>query len=257
MPYRKLIPELYNSENTLQILGGVHAEACLDKKFGILIWNVQKGRSRGWEHDFRKLIEGKEIILLQESVLNTRYDPIFETPEKFEWVMAKTFGHAQTKMTTGVKTGAIVKSTAQGFYISEDLEPVFNTPKMILATTYPIKKSEQPLLVVNMHAINFVSYEKFSRHIVLIVKAVERHEGPVILAGDFNTWSDLRYRSLQELTHKMGLTEVKLAKRRTRLSHFNRHLDHLFYNGLEFVEAQMLTKVITADHFPITAEFKN
>ncbi len=256
MPHRKLFPEFFDSENTLQIVGGVASSAFLDKKFNILVWNVYKGRMRGWEQDFRQLLEGKQIIMLQESVLNTRYDPIFHMAERYEWVMAKTFGHTHTKMTTGVKTGAVVKSTAQGFYISEDVEPVFRTPKMILATTYPIKGSEQPLLVVNMHAINFVSYEKFSRHIALIVKAVEKHEGPVILAGDFNTWSDLRYKSLQDIAAQMRLCEVKLSKRRTRLSHFNRHLDHLFYKGLELVGAEMLTNVITSDHFPITAEFK-
>jgi endonuclease/exonuclease/phosphatase (EEP) superfamily protein YafD len=78
----------------------------------------------------------------------------------------------------------------------------------------------------------------------------------VILAGDFNTWSNLRYKSLQDVAEQMGLAEVKLAKRRTRLSHFKRHLDHLFYKGLELVKAEMLTNVITSDHFPITAEFK-
>ncbi len=256
MPYRKLFPELYDSENTLQVIGGVHADACLEKSFSVLVWNVYKGRMRGWEQDFRNLIEGKQIVMLQESVMNTRYDPIFQTPEKFEWVLAKTFGHTHTKMTTGVKTGAVVKSTAQGFYISEDMEPLFRTPKMILATTYPIKGSEQQLLTVNMHAINFVSYEKFSRHMAKVVIAIENHEGPVILAGDFNTWSSLRYKRLQDIAEHMGLTEVKLSKRRTRLSHFNRHLDHLFYKGLELVNAEMLTQVITSDHFPITAEFK-
>ena len=256
MPYRKLFPEFYDSENTLQICGGVSEGACLDKTFNVLVWNVYKGRMRGWENDFRSLIEGKHIIMLQESVLNTRYDPIFHMAERFEWVMAKTYGHTDTKMTTGVKTGAVVKSSAQGFYMSEDVEPLFRTPKMILATTYPIKGSEQPLLVVNMHAINFVSYEKFSRHLAKVVTAIENHEGPVILAGDFNTWSALRYKSLQDVAEQMGLTEVKLAKRRTRLTHFNRHLDHLFFKGLEMVNAEMLTNIITSDHFPITAEFK-
>lgn len=254
MPYRKLFPKIFSASDTLHILGG-GSQAALSPSFDLLVWNMWKGRGRGWENDFQTLVQGKELLILQESIFNSPFDQLFAGNDKFEWVMARSFGDVKTQAVTGVKTGAIVKSQAQRFFISPDVEPLFRTPKMLLATSYAVQGSDMPLLVVNVHAINFVSLEKFGRQMKQVVEAIGDHKGPVILAGDFNTWSVSRYRDLLALTGEMGLHEAKLA-RKGRLSHMNKHLDHVFYKGLTLESAEVLMHVRSSDHYPITAKFK-
>jgi endonuclease/exonuclease/phosphatase (EEP) superfamily protein YafD len=252
MVYKKFFPDIYKDPDALQIMGGTPVLE-FGNRVNLLVWNMYKAYHNAWEADFRRLIEDKDLVLLQESILNTRHDPIFQTPDPFEWVMAKSHRNLKTLAVTGVKTGSTVKSNAQNFLISPDLEPIFKTPKLLLATTYPVINSRKILLVINVHAINFVSLKKYNRQIEQIIEAARDHDGPVILAGDFNTWNSLRLRSLHDLAKKMELHEVPL-ERTTRMLHFNRHLDHVFYRGLEFQKAEVFA-VRSSDHYPITVEF--
>ena len=250
----KIFPQFYASPNVLRIMGRPCRPAFRDT-IKILVWNMYKGKRAGWAEDFRVLAEGKDLVMLQEAVTNTRYDSIFTESENFEWVMAVAHGNTKTKMETGVKTGAMVKSSVQRFMASPDVEPILKTSKMLLATTYPVEGSEYPLLAVNMHAINFVSYDKFNRQVAQVMIAMEEHAGPVILAGDFNTWNGLRYKGLLEMTEKMGLSPVDLT-RKANMRHMNQHLDHIFYRGLKLVKAEALTSILSSDHAPLVAEFK-
>lgn len=253
MVYKIFFPEVYTDPDALQIMGGtpiLEFGNCIN----LLVWNMYKASHQAWEEDFRRLINKKDLVLLQESVINTRHDPLFHTPEPFEWVMAKSHRNLQTLVVTGVKTGSNVKSAAQSFLVSPDLEPFFKTPKLLLATTYPILNSQKTLLAINIHAINFVSLKKYNRQIEQIVEAAREHDGPVILAGDFNTWNILRYRALKDLADKMQLREVAL-ERKSRLLHLYRHLDHVFYRGLDLQNAEVLFDVRSSDHYPIVVEF--
>jgi endonuclease/exonuclease/phosphatase (EEP) superfamily protein YafD len=253
MAYKDIFPEIYAPADTLQILGGCTSKA-FDGTLRVLVWNMYKARNRGWSEDFQTLIQNKELVILQESILNTNHDMIFQTPERFEWVMARSHKDRATQVTTGVKTGSIVKSTAQSFFVSPDVEPFLRTPKMLLATTYPITGCDCELLVVNIHAINFVSFQKFSRQLKQVIEAVEMHKGPVILAGDFNTWSAMRFKSLLDITQKMEIEEVKLT-RKGRLLHLNKHLDHVFCRGLVVKSTEVMMGVRSSDHYPIIVEF--
>jgi len=252
MVYKKFFPEVYKDPDALQVMGGTPILE-FSNRIDLLVWNMYKANHTAWEQDFRRLIERKDLVLLQESIINTRHDPIFQTPDPFEWVMAKSHRNQQTLAVTGVKTGSTVKSVSQNFLISPDLEPVFKTPKLLLATAYPIMNSQKTLLVINVHAINFVSLKKYNRQIEQIIEAARDHDGPVILAGDFNTWNSLRLRALHELAKKMQLQEVPM-ERTTRLLHLNRHLDHVFYRGLELHKAEVFA-VRSSDHYPIAVEF--
>ena len=253
MPYKKLFPEIYTSANALQILGGCQKQSFGDK-INLLVWNMYKGRNKGWEGDFMPLIQGRDLVFLQESILHTRHDQIFSLPDRFEWVMARTHKSRHTLAETGVKTGSSVKSLEQKFFLSPDAEPILKTPKMLLATTYPVLDGRGTLLVVNIHAINFVSFEKFGRQMAQLVEVLENHKGPLILAGDFNTWNVERHKSLRVITEAMGLKEAVLT-RKGRLLHMNQHLDHVFYRDMKLESASVLPHIRSSDHFPIEATF--
>lgn len=253
MSYKKYFPEIYKSEESLQIFGG-----CSGCEFGstirILVWNMYKARLAGWKEDFESFTKDKELVILQESVINTSYDPLFHATENFEWVMAKTHKNRITQATTGVKTGSLVKSMRQSYFMTNDVEPLLRTPKMLLATTYPVAGLEHELLVVNIHAINFVSFAKYNRQLQQIAEAIGEHKGPVILAGDFNTWNALRFKSLRAATAKMDLQEIPLT-RKGRFVHLNKDLDHVFSRGLDVVKTEVLMGVKSSDHYPIVVEF--
>lgn len=248
----RLFPELFTPDNALHIAGsGIHR--AFDKEIRLLVWNIYKGRNRTWQDDFLHVVKDRNLVLLQESVMNTRHDVLFESPEQFEWIMAKTYMNRRTQASTGVKTGSSVISSGRSFYISPDVEPIVRTPKMLLATAYPIA-DEKTLLTVNIHAVNFVSLLKYNRQIAQIIEAVENHEGPVILAGDFNTWNAERYKNLRIAADRMGLQEVSLQKR-GRWHYLNQNLDYVFYRGLTLQKADVLLNIRTSDHYPIIVDF--
>jgi len=251
--YNRFFPELFSGDESLHMMGQGSMSALADT-IEVLVWNIYKGRYKTWAADFCPLIKEKDLVLLQESVLNTAHDPIFQNPERFEWVMARTYKHRKTLAATGVKTGSAVSSSSQRYFVSPDVEPFFKTPKMLLATTYPFLNSSEKLLTLNIHAINFVSFAKYKRQVEQIVGIIEAHTGPVILAGDFNTWNGLRYKTLLDITKSVGLEEAVLT-RPGRWQHLNRHLDHIYYRGLELKKTEVLFNIRTSDHYPITATF--
>ncbi len=254
MATRRFFPEPYAAPDTLQVMGGT-PHVAFGNKIDLLVWNMYKAKRKAWEHDFLALTKGRDLVLLQESVINTRFDAIFQTPDPFEWVMAKSHRSLRTLAVTGVKTGSNVKSSAQSFLASPDLEPLFKTPKMLLATTYPIFESKQTLLVINIHVINFVSFEKFCRQLDQIIATAQNHNGPLLLAGDFNTWNRARYQRLIAMAGTLGLQEVGI-ERKARLHHLHKHLDHIFFKGMELVGAEVALHIHSSDHYPILAEFK-
>ncbi len=254
MPFRKLLPEIFDSADPLIFMGKA-SQAALGETITLLVWNVYKTRKSGWYDDFLKLIRNKDLILLQESVLNNHDNSIFEKTNRLEWVMACSHKYRLSQVITGLKTGCVAKSCAQEFLHSPDKEPILNTSKLMLATRYHLQNSLNQLLVLNVHAINFVTLKKYSCHINQILSVVQQHSGPIILAGDFNCWNAARLEFLFELIKNEGLTTVALD-RETRWHHLNRHLDYIFYRDLHLIQAETLSSIYTSDHYPIMAEFK-
>ena len=254
MPFRKLLPEIFDSAKPLVFMGQA-SQTALGKTITILVWNVYKTRKSGWYDDFLILIRNKDLILLQESVLNNHDNSIFGKDRRFEWIMACSHKYRLSQVITGLKTGCVAKSCAHEFLHSPDKEPILNTSKLMLTTSFHLGNSLKQLLVLNVHAINFVNLKKYTRHINQILSVIRLHSGPIILAGDFNCWNDARLEFLFERIKNEGLTTVALD-RETRWNHLNRHLDHIFYRDLHLIQAETLSFINTSDHYPIVAEFE-
>ena len=110
-------------------------------------------------------------------------------------------------------------------------------------------------MVLNMHAINFVRISKFVDQLEQLHKALASHSGPVLLAGDFNTWNAKRMSLLRECVKQANLQEASMA-RRTHLRHLHQHLDHVFYRGLSLWSIESLAEIDSSDHAPIKASFR-
>lgn len=188
--------------------------------------------------------------MLQEAIVNSPFDKHFSGSKQYQWIMARSFKNMKTKRVTGVKTGAIVAAKSHNFSVSAHGEPLTQTKKMLLATEYPLAFG-QSLLVVNSHLINFVSFDKYKAHLGQVFQALQHHSGPVILAGDFNTWNTRRLKYFNDLAISYALREVQMS-RQPRLNHLMQHLDHVYCRGLEINEAHVHTDIQSSDHYPIS-----
>lgn len=251
---QRLLPHCYTADDELQHLGQA-SQPALGPVIRCLVWNILKARRAKWPADFRSLLADRHLALLQEAVRNAPSDPLFTVDDGREWIMARSFRHPLTQVEHGVKTGCVVSPVEQHFYLSPHCEPVTQTQKLLLATQYPLVDEDVRLLVLNMHAINFVSVHKYVNQLDQLRAALIPHQGPVILAGDFNTWNPARLNLFQQVASEAGLAEA-VMQRQSRLAHMNQHLDHVFYRGLVLHSVQSLSGFQSSDHAPIIATFE-
>lgn len=255
---RRLLPEKIDIEDELPMLGQA-SRASLGPVVRVLIWNILKAKRAGFADDFGSLVHDRDLVLLQEAVLNAPSDRLFANSRRHQWVMGRSFREPVSQREHGVKTGAVCPALSGVCWQSPHTEPLSNTRKSLLATRYPIcgaqGRSRATLLVLNMHAINFVPTAKYLAHLRQLGEAMAAHRGPLLLAGDFNTWNVSRRNSLFDLTRDAALLPAPLV-RRARLAHLSMHLDHLMYRGLELRLSSSLEHVTTSDHAPIAATFE-
>ena len=251
---RHLFPHCYTADDELQVIGNSR-HTVLQPVIRCLVWNILKAKRASWNTDFTQLIADRDLVLLQEAVLNAPSDSLFKSSNRFEWVMARSFRHPRTKVEHGVKTGCVATASERHFYLSPHAEPVLQTQKLLLTTLYPLQGESNQLLVLNMHAINFVSVQKYLEQLDQLSAALAPHNGPVILAGDFNTWNPARLGHFQSIAKQAGLVEAAM-QRQSKLTHMNQHLDHVFFRGLTLRSVESLPHYASSDHAPITATFE-
>lgn len=245
----------FNPENSLRVLGRAREDA-FDNEINLLVWNIQKARRRNWFSDFNDLCHGQNLVILQEAVANSAHDDYFENSNTFEWMMARSFRNRHTGIETGVKTGATARSMNPSSIFSPHREPLLKTSKLVLSTRYRLSNADQLLLVLNVHAVNFVSLKKYLSQLDQLREEIAEHAGPIILAGDFNTWRPKRYQQFEHIAVQAGLEEAVMERSR-RLQHLNQHLDHVYYRDLKLVEIRSLDQITSSDHFPISVTFES
>jgi endonuclease/exonuclease/phosphatase (EEP) superfamily protein YafD len=143
------------------------------------------------------------------------------------------------------------------------VEPLIRIPKSAVISWLPIVDTavdtaagtRETLAIVNVHSITFeLAVDVYRSQLEALADAVAGHRGPMIFAGDFNTWNDARDRVLSEIAARLGLTELNLRVDQ-RAVFFGRHLDHIFIRGLETVDVSAIP-VTSSDHNPLTATLR-
>src|SRR5210317_1589891 len=88
-------------------------------------------------------------------------------------------------------------------------EPWFGTRKATLITEYALSGTQQTLLVVNIHGINFaLGISDLENQFAQARAVIEEHDGPVVFSGDFNTWRSQRAQVLEDMLEALGLTAL-------------------------------------------------
>ena len=218
--------------------------------FSLMTWNVFKGQMADWPRDYARLTRNQDIVLLQEAHLTPTFSGLL-TRSGHRWYMTRAFDY------NGAESGVLTagKIPASGACLARLAEPLIRIPKSGLLTRFPIQGSGRELWIANLHGINFApSAGPLRGQLEAWADVLADHAGPMILAGDFNDWSESRSEALTAVTEHLGLTPVRLA-RDARSRYFGRPVDHVFYRGLEVVHADSVA-VTSSDHNPIRVRFR-
>lgn len=211
----------------------------------LVSWNIHKEEDHGWEADLARLSRNNEVVLLQEVSLRSTVQAILQNTG-LQWILASSFivDSADVGVLTATRVVPVANCTQRA------IEPIVRIPKSAVITWLPLAGTQRTLAVANVHAINFtLTLDAYQAQLGALVTVLQDHHGPIVLAGDFNTWSERRLAVLEEAAARLQLVETEYVDDgRTRF--FGRHVDHVFVRGLDVVTASA-TPVASSDHNPL------
>jgi len=212
---------------------------------GLFVWNIHKGSNPRSLNDLARMAGEKDLILIQEARLEQR--PVEALDRARFWSFAP--GYRTAWASTGVMT--LSNAAPLSHCYLTDREPWLRSPKAISITRFNLESTDETLAVVNVHAVNFtIGVADFQKQIAKIGAALDAHRGPVILAGDFNTWRNGRLTVLRELAERLRLHELSFDID-NRVAPFGSIVDRIFVRDLYAIDAST-EMVKTSDHNPMS-----
>lgn len=226
----------------------------LPRKSKVLVWNIYKGRKETFIRKFNENAKNKNLILLQEFNNEVADEKIGNLNEKNEISYASTF-KAFGKNKSGVATLSQAKSQSQTFQMSDGIAGII-PPKVALFTTYKIQSTSMQLLVINIHAKNLATNATYQKQINNVFKKILYHHGPVLFAGDFNSWSTDRFEYIKTklLSADMKMIKFEIDNRMKApivskyFDYFDYPLDNVYYKGFTIKNAQSFSQDDGSDH---------
>jgi endonuclease/exonuclease/phosphatase (EEP) superfamily protein YafD len=246
-------------DRMLRAAGEGEAADALDRRpLRLLVWNIHKQGDAGWERDLSGFAAASDVMLLQETVLQPPLRDILDD-SGLRWVMASSFllGADDNGVLTATRIAPIATCTQRA------VEPLIRIPKSAVISWLPITGartdtrtgSRETLAIANVHSINFeLALDAYRSQLEALADALAGHRGPIIFAGDFNTWNDARDGVVAEIAARLGLTELNLRVDQ-RAVFFGRHLDHIFIRGLQLIDVGAIP-VTSSDHNPLAATLR-
>lgn len=222
--------------------------------FGVLCWNVYKKNSKN--PAFKPYLEnmtagrGIDFLLFQEA--NFRDDNYFTLPN-FAFDAAANLEYRGEFY--GVLSASRVESKHAQAYLSEGKESLIGPHKSLLLSTYTFEDGSE-LLILNVHVINFRENQRYHKELERFLNLMSHHEGPMIIAGDFNSWNKKRMQRLHEIREKLALNAVPFKQTDKVKSFMGNHLDFIFYRGVEIVDFSVDRDHGLSDHNPLFARFR-
>lgn len=222
--------------------------------FGVLCWNVYKKNTKhlGFQPFLQRLTKEQQIDFLLFQEANFREDQHFILPD-FSFDAAANLEIRGEFY--GVLSASKVESKNAQAYLSEGRESLFGPHKSLLLSTYHFEDGST-LLILNIHAINFRENKHYYREIERFLELIKDHDGPMIIAGDFNSWNKRRLQKLHEVRKALELNIVPFQQIDKVKSFMGNHLDFIFYRGVELVNFSVHKYHRVSDHHPLFAEFK-
>ncbi len=224
-----------------------------DGQLNILVWNIYKQNRDNAMPLLAELLHRRQLFLLQEAKVDETFGRAFFANLSWHFHQVDAWEYNSEK--NGVLTGSVIQpNSICGF---RQVEPWLHLPKSSLLAYYPLSNGEL-LAVANIHAINFtVGLKDYREQIIQLVSKLKNHSGPIIFAGDFNSWSEDRIQVLEkEVKQRLKLQEVQYNHDSLRKRFWSEFpLDHVFYRGLKEISADVIS-TDASDHNPILVTFK-
>ena len=222
--------------------------AALDgSRIRILTWNLHKQADEGWQRDLYGFAKNNDLLLLQEVSFEDGLLQVIES-EKLQWVMASSFLLEDRDL--GVLTASRVRPIAS--CTQRIVEPILRLPKSAIISWFRLRGRSETLAVVNVHAINFsFSLGAYRQQFAALGDVLSEHRGPIVFAGDLNTWTEGRSDAVAVVAKRLGLTEINYRSDKRTLF-FGKQLDHIFVRGLTTTDSVAFA-VESSDHNPVAA----
>lgn len=213
----------------------------------ILTWNIHKQEDDGWEQDLTRFAASSDVVLLQEVALEDSLQAILRGAG-LRFVMGSSFAYNYAEF--GVLTATRAAPVAACTQRVE--EPLIRIPKSAVIVWLPLTGTPHTLAVANVHSINFsLSLDAYKAQLAALADVLARHEGPIVLGGDLNTWSQARRDAVDRIARRLGLVEIPYAED-GRTLFLGNQVDHLLVRGL-VVTSSRTTAVTSSDHNPAGA----
>lgn len=228
----------------------------------VLSWNVHKETGAAFYADIGRLLEAyhPDIVALQEARCDGKLTSLLETSGKLSWMASPNLFMHEPAGLAGVLTASRARPSMSRPMLSRYTEPILRTPKPMLVCEYPLRTGGL-LAVLNIHSLNFrLGMGTYRDQLETLLDCIGTHGGPIVLAGDFNTWSRRRMDYLMARTKAAGLSRVGFMENKTAVGWgLNLVLDHVFYSAKNLRvrpgSAEQLGFIRTSDHFPFFVEF--
>jgi endonuclease/exonuclease/phosphatase (EEP) superfamily protein YafD len=266
-PIAYLTNTLLNSRRFVRIPETVLLGQCqaswisLSSTIRILTWNIAKLTQHDhWQREFAHLlkIHQPDLIFLQEAWICARTEYLFSLAQ-MPWHFAPNFLDTYHDHYAGVLTATYAQCLTSRSLLTRHYEPIVQTPKVALLSEFALHDHRHNLLTVNAHLINFVELSSFRAQLVQIEGVMRQHEGPIIFAGDFNTWHQSRWDQLSQVTRRLGLQPVPFsAIEKQKIKRFlnSPPLDYVFFRGFQSlpISAKVIEATQSSDHQPLIVE---
>jgi endonuclease/exonuclease/phosphatase (EEP) superfamily protein YafD len=212
------------------------------KEYSFTTYNIFKAHFPFVRQNIGTLCANNDFVALQEWVSN------LHVKEGEHIASCPTFIVPFRKVKTGTATISRHRPTDVLDLVSRERELGFLTKKSMIVTAYTLHNGTT-LHIANIHSLNFVTNRAWKKQIDYFIDYLPR-SGPLIFAGDFNTWNPWRFDYLEE----------KLRAHHLHYANYDHNiimrLDHIFTRGLEVLETKEDDNMHTSDHYPVTLKFK-
>jgi len=221
--------------------------------FTIISWNVHKNNIKNplFNPYLNSLIEHYKVDFLLFQEAN------FKNKEKFN-VSNFSFDAAANLEYGGefygVLTASKITSIFSNAYLTKAKEGFWGTYKSFLVTQYSLENNKK-LMIINIHAINFRENNQYNIEIDRLIELIRVYEGPMILAGDLNSWSNSRIKRLHKIKDELSLNMVLFKNSEKIKSFMGNSLDYIFYRNLKLLESTVIEQKKFSDHNPLLARF--
>lgn len=214
-------------------------QEALSNEFNLFVWNLYMLKNIDTQKlkktRITDIINHSHILLLQEVIVEENdlhhklgFDQfhVFQVP----YLKKKRKTYLPNSIWNGFLTASKVASQDNTVVIGEAKDIADGTQSMAIVSFFPIKESSERLMLIHVH--NGVSFFRTLNLLKGLKATIDKHNGPLIVAGDFNSFLYKKY-IVKSWAKKRKLHDSKVETpfkfKFIKLG----QLDHALYRGLQ------------------------